>query len=94
MMDKDLEFFCLAVDDQQYLTQYAAAPERAWVKSLPMSELDRVQQIFKKMGCKIRLRYRGPRFDSQRQTCLKANARSFAVYVDSVAKPQALQNRV
>ena len=42
--------------------------------------LEAVKALYKSAGIPIRIRYRGPRRDLMRLTCLKRDARSFAVY--------------
>lgn len=60
--------------------------ERNYIKGLPMEDLERLRPYYwmlaKIAGKRLRVRYRGPRYDSQRGTCLKRDARSWAVYFD------------
>lgn len=49
-------------------------------KGHPMQDLERVRDYYKSKGVAIRIRYRGPRYDKTKATCLKKDARSFAVY--------------
>jgi hypothetical protein len=49
-------------------------------KDHSMDTLEQVRADYRARGIAIRIRYRGPRYDSTRGTCLKADARSFAVY--------------
>lgn len=49
-------------------------------KGHPISTLDAVRADYRARGIKIRVRFRGPRRDLMRQTCLKQDARTFAVY--------------
>ena len=60
------------------------AEETSFVKGCPLDRLDEIRSIIKRVanGRNIRTKYRGPRYDSQRGTCLKKNARSFAIYID------------
>lgn len=58
--------------------------EDSLFKQVPVDRMEQVKQITRSMfpDRRIRVRYRGPRHDSMRQTCLKRNARSVAIYVD------------
>jgi hypothetical protein len=58
--------------------------EDSLFKQIPVNHMEEVKQIARNMfpNRKIRVRYRGPRYDFMRQTCLKQNARSVAIYVD------------
>ncbi len=49
-------------------------------KNHPIQDLEWVKSIYRGQGIKIRIRYRGPRRDPFRQTTLKRDAVSFAVY--------------
>jgi hypothetical protein len=49
-------------------------------KGHPIETLESVRAHYRAQGVKIRVRYRGPRHDLYRQTCLKRDARTFAVY--------------
>ena len=50
-------------------------------KGHPIATIEQVRAHYKANGIRIRIRYRGPRYDSQRGTCLKKHARTFAVYL-------------
>lgn len=58
----------------------------AVASNLPIADLEKVRKEFKILailsGKKMRIRFRGPRYDSMRLTCLKRNARAFSVYFD------------
>lgn len=58
----------------------------AIASNIPISELEKVRAqyklIAKLMDKKLRIRYRGPRYDAMRLYCLKRNARAFSVYFD------------
>jgi hypothetical protein len=58
--------------------------EDSLFKQIPVNQAEEDKQIARRMfpDRKIRVRYRGPRHDSMRLTCLKRNARSVAIYVD------------
>jgi hypothetical protein len=49
--------------------------------NLPIVELEKVRNQYRAQGIKIRVRYRGPRYDAGRLTCLKKDARGFSVYL-------------
>lgn len=49
-------------------------------KGHPIAELEQVRAQYRAQGIKIRVRFRGPRRDRYKQTCLKQDARTFAVY--------------
>ena len=49
-------------------------------KGHPIAELEQVRAQYRAQGIKIRVRFRGPRRDRHKQTCLKRDARTFAVY--------------
>lgn len=54
---------------------------QALESNIPIEELELVRAEYRNNGIKIRVRYRGPRYDSMRQTTLKRNARAFSVYL-------------
>jgi hypothetical protein len=58
----------------------------AIVSNLPIAELETVRPIYqtfaKLQGKKMRVRYRGPRYDVMRLTCLKRDAVRFSIYFD------------
>ena len=54
--------------------------EASLSKGHRIETLDSVRALYKSAGIPIRIRYRGPRRDPLRQTCLKQDARTFAVY--------------
>ena len=49
--------------------------------NLPIAELDTVKAAYRAQGTAIRVRYRGPRHDPMRLTCLKKDAVGFSVYL-------------
>ena len=49
--------------------------------NLPIAELEKVRNQYRAQSVKIRVRYRGPRYDAGRLTCLKKDARGFSVYL-------------
>lgn len=74
-----------------YLQKYVSAP---WFTSLmngiPIDLLDQVREHFRMHGMRVRIKYRGPRNTpadigrgklARQGTCLKQNAKTFAVYL-------------
>jgi hypothetical protein len=54
--------------------------EKSLSKGHPIETLEQVKAMYAGLGIKIRVRYRGPRRDAMALTCLKKDARTFAVY--------------
>ena len=58
----------------------------AIISNLPIQELEKARSqyklIAKLVDKKLRIRYRGPRYDAMRLYCLKRNARAFSVYFE------------
>ena len=58
----------------------------AIVSNISIEKLEQVRTIYRALakaeGKKMRIRFRGPRYDSMRLYCLKRNARAFSVYFD------------
>lgn len=56
----------------------------AIASNFPIQDLEKVRSqykiIAKQAGKKVRIRYRGPRYDMMRLTCLKKDAVRFSVY--------------
>lgn len=81
-------FFCFMHMSAEQHTRFDAmiSPETedSLFKQIPVNHAEEVKQIARGMfpNRRIRVRYRGPRHDSMRLTCLKQNARSVAIYVD------------
>jgi CRISPR/Cas system-associated protein Cas5 (RAMP superfamily) len=74
-------FACLSKEDHAFIEKYISPKgEVSLYKSIPIKYLDRVRIMLKNTGIKFRVKFRGPRYDLQRGTCLKANAHSFAIY--------------
>ena len=63
----------------QYFTPRSSG-ERSVLKQVPIEHLDTVREIFKSMGTRTRIRFRGPRHDGMRLTTLKRHAQRFTVY--------------
>ena len=74
-------FACLSKKDHAFIEQYISPKgEASLFKSIPIGYIEQVRTMLKNTGLKFRVKFRGPRYDHQRGTCLKANARAFAVY--------------
>jgi hypothetical protein len=58
----------------------------AILSNIPIEKLEQYRPIYrgfaKADGKKMRIRFRGPRYDSMRLYCLKRNARAFSIYFD------------
>lgn len=56
--------------------------EFSLVKNVPLELLDTVKKLLKESfpERKFRVKYRGPRYDFSRGTCLKKHAKSAAIY--------------
>ena len=56
--------------------------------NLPIEQLEQVRRQYRLLaklsGSKMRIRYRGPRYDTMRLYCLKRNARAFSIYFDKI----------
>jgi hypothetical protein len=68
-----------------FIAQYRSpANENSVIKNVPIEHLVRARQEVRDAfpSKQVRVRFRGPRFDSMRQTTLKRHARAFTIYVD------------
>jgi hypothetical protein len=58
----------------------------AIISNIPIEKLEEVRPIYQALaraeGKKMRVRFRGPRYDWMRLYCIKRNARAFSVYFD------------
>ena len=58
----------------------------AIVSNVPIEKLEEVRPKYKLLakiaGKRMRVRFRGPRYDAMRLHCLKRNARAFSIYFD------------
>jgi hypothetical protein len=56
----------------------------AILSNIPIEKLEEVRPIYRALaraeGKRMRIRFRGPRYDAMRLHCLKRNARAFSVY--------------
>jgi len=81
-------FFCFmhmsAQQHQEFGINISPDTEDSLFKQIPLDRMEQVKQIARSMfpDRKIRVRYRGPRYDAMRQTCKKQNAKSVSIYVD------------
>ena len=79
-MDKFIYFATVPKAIQELLSKYESPTHEASIwKGIPMAHLDSIRDALYTVG-QFRVKFRGPRYDHQRGTCLKVNARSFAVY--------------
>ena len=79
-MDKFLYFATVPKDTQRLLSEYKSPEDEASIwKGVPIAHLVHIRDALQNAG-QFRVKFRGPRYDCQRGTCLKANAHSFAVY--------------
>jgi hypothetical protein len=58
----------------------------AIISNVPIEKLEAIRPIYKALakaeGKRMRVRFRGPRYDYMKLYCLKKNARAFSVYFD------------
>jgi hypothetical protein len=82
--DRFLAFSILTAQEQDLLNRYASpADESSLVKNVPLELVEEIRSIINKIkpaDQRVNTRFRGPRYDSMRQTCLKANARAASIY--------------
>ena len=78
------QVFMLGSTDFETVNQFLSPDyESSFVKGCPLNRLKEIRAIAKRVanGRNICTKYRGPRYDSQRGTCLKKDALSFAIYI-------------
>jgi hypothetical protein len=83
-MDKFLYTFALNTNQQKLINTYLSPSfEASIVKGVPLNQLIEIKHLIRlcSPGRTISVKYRGPRHDWQRSTCLKRDARSAAIYV-------------
>lgn len=81
-MDKFVIFAALSSTNHELLHGYTSpTAESSVYKGIPIKHYDDVRNILSKIGIKFRYKFRGPRYDHQRGTCLKSDAYAFSVYV-------------
>ena len=84
-MDKFLAFTVLTADEQAVIRQYRSpANEGSVVKQVPIDQSEYFRTLIKRAspGQRVRVRYRGPRYDHMRQTTLRSNAVHVSIYAD------------
>jgi hypothetical protein len=84
-MNDFLIFSTLTAVEQNIIKSYRSPNnERSLIKDVPIKELEFIKNIIKKAfpDKKLCVRFRGPRYDSMRLTCLKRNAQSVAIYIN------------
>lgn len=80
-MDKFVIFAALPKAYHELLQCYISPTlESSVYKSIPIKHYDDVRNMLNKTGIKFRYKFRGPRYDHQRSTCLKSDAYAFSVY--------------
>ena len=83
-MNKFLYTFGLSETQRGLVNTYLSpVTESSVVKGVPLDQLADVKRLIRlcSPGRTISVKYRGPRYDWQRGTCLKRDARSAAIYV-------------
>ena len=80
-MDEFLFWAGLSSAEHKLLDPYLNKTfEASTFKGIPIQHYDQVRAIIKKTGFKFRTKFRGPRHDYFRATCLKKDAKTFAIY--------------
>ena len=77
--------FMLPADVRAFLAQYLSPEQEASIaKNIPMDQLDQARQVMRIIGNltgrKLRIIYRGPRYDHGHSWVLRQHARRFAIY--------------
>jgi hypothetical protein len=83
--DQFVYFGAFSTEQQKTLKAYFSSDsERSIFKNVPLEQADEFKHLARVLnpGCRIRVRYRGPRIDSMRLTTLKRNANRLTIYVD------------
>lgn len=83
--DQFMYFSACSAKQQETLKAYFSPDrERSIFKDVPLEQADEFKRFARVLnpGCRIRVRYRGPRYDGMRLTTLKRNANRLAIYVD------------
>jgi hypothetical protein len=83
--DQFIFFSALSAEQQENIKAYFSPDrERSIFKDVPLDRADEFKQLARILnpGGRVRVRYRGKRIDSMRQTTLKRNAKRVAIYVD------------
>lgn len=83
--NKFLVFSVLNQDQQTLFHRYASpADETSLFKSVPLEVLDQMKNIagvLKLQHQRVVAKFRGPRYDAMRLTCLKHDAHSATIYL-------------
>lgn len=83
--DRFLAFATLSNQERELLQRYVSPDqESSLVKGVPLDLLNEMRNIVRKIkfnNQRINVKYRGPRYDWQRSTCRKADAKSAAIYL-------------
>lgn len=77
--------FMLPPEIRSFVDQYRSPEsEASIVKDVPLDQLDRARDVMRTItrltGQRLRVIYRGPRYDYCRSWCRKADARRLAIY--------------
>ena len=77
-----LVWFCLPVEDRQFLEQYIAPSNKASIfRGIPVEHKDRVKDIVLRAGMRLRVVYRGPRKHQRMPTFTREiDATKFSLY--------------
>ena len=84
-MNKFLAFTVLTADEQAMIQRYRSpVNEGSVVKQVPIDQAEYFRTLIKRAspGQRVRVRYRGPRYDHMRQTTLRSNAVHVSIYAD------------
>jgi hypothetical protein len=78
-------FGAFSTEQQETIKSYFSPPtESSIFKDVPLDRAEEFKRLARILnpGCRVRVRYRGKRIDSMRQTTLKRNANCLSIYVD------------
>jgi hypothetical protein len=84
-MNKFLAFTVLTAAEQAMIRRYRSPDnELSVVKQVPIDQAEYFRALVKRAspGQRVRVRYRGPRYDHMRQTTLRRNAVHVSIYAD------------
>jgi hypothetical protein len=83
--DRFLAFSILSSQQRELFNRFLSpANESSLFKDVPLSLLEEMRSIAHKIKLsnqRVNTKYRGPRYDWQRSTCRKADARAAAIYL-------------
>lgn len=83
--DQFMYFSACSTEQQETIKSYLSPNgERSVFKDVPLEQAEEFKHLARVLnpGCRIRLRYRGPRYDGMRLTTLKRDGRRVAIYAD------------